>query len=254
MSLPGSFRNTVLAHRALHDRATGAVENSPTAIDRAMDAGFGVEIDVQLSRDGVAMVFHDAVLDRLTDRTGPLSDLDAAALCRIRLAGSDDMIPTLAAVLDRVGGRVPILIEIKDQSGCLGPGPATLERAVANDLARYRGDVAVMSFNPNVVAALAAHAPDIPRGLVTSDFPPEKWPAVPEADRARLRRIADFDSVGACFVSHFWRDLGRDRIAELAARGVPILCWTTKTPEDHAEALKIAETVTFEGYRPPPHD
>ena len=254
MSLPRGFRNTSLAHRALHDRATGAVENSPLAIRRAIAAGYGIEIDLQLSRDGVAMVFHDPELDRLTDQSGPVSGRDATELGRIRLSGTQDTIPTLAEVLDLVHGQVPVLLELKDQSGCLGPGPATLERAVARDLARYAGDVAVMSFNPNVVAALAAHAPDIPRGLVTSDFPPEKWPAVPEAERARLRRIADFETVGASFVSHYWADLGRPRIAELAARGVPILCWTTKTPDQHAEALKIAETVTFEGYLPPPRD
>src|SRR5690606_2594929 len=109
-----------IAHRALHDRAAGRIENSPAAIRAAIDHGYAIEIDLQLSQDGVPMVFHDEDLERLTEETGPVNARPAAALQAIRLAGGGDGIPSLAEVLALVAGRVPLLIELKDQSRVMG--------------------------------------------------------------------------------------------------------------------------------------
>ena len=100
-ALPPSFLARPIAHRGLHDRAVGVIENSPAAFAAAIAAGYGIELDLQLSRDGVAMVFHDDSLDRLTGETGPVRARDAAALGQIALAGAraGDRIPTLGAVL-----------------------------------------------------------------------------------------------------------------------------------------------------------
>ena len=108
--LPDSFTARPIAHRALHDLGSGVVENSLTAIDRAMRMGYGIEIDLQLSSDGVPMVFHDDTLDRLTTATGPVRGRTAQELADLRLKGSDDRIPTLARVLEKVDGAVPLLI------------------------------------------------------------------------------------------------------------------------------------------------
>ena len=104
--LPQAFLRAPIAHRALHDRARGVIENSPSAIRAAVKAGYAIEIDLQLSSDGVAMVFHDDDLDRLTAERGPVAARTAAELGRIELKDSTDTIPTLAQVLDLVGGRV----------------------------------------------------------------------------------------------------------------------------------------------------
>ncbi len=256
-ALPAAFITHPIAHRALHDAGAGVIENSPAAIDRAVRAGYGIEIDLQLSADGVPMVFHDGTLDRLTAARGPVRDRTARDLGDIKLTGSDDRIPTLRAVLDRIDGAVPLLIELKDQSGGMGEGEAALEAATAKVLADYTGDVAVMSFNPHMMAAMQRLAPDLPRGLTTCGYIPSQWPKLTPEACATLRAIPHFDGVGASFISHEWTDLGSPRVTELKAKGVPILCWTVKSPEVDAEARRIADNVTFEGYLPlvpPPHD
>jgi glycerophosphoryl diester phosphodiesterase len=250
MTLHPDFLRLPLAHRALHDRARGRPENSRAAIRAAIAAGYGIEIDLQGSADGQAMVFHDDTLDRLTGATGPVRARTAADLGEIRLKDAEDGIPTLAQVLEIVAGRVPLLIEIKDQSGEMGPDMGPLPAATAAALAGYAGPVAVMSFNPHAIVAMARLAPGVVRGLVTYAWADDHAPADP-ARRAHLAAIADYDATGACFVSHHWRDLDRPRVAELKAQGAAILCWTIRSPDEEAQARKVAQGITFEGYAAP---
>jgi glycerophosphoryl diester phosphodiesterase len=247
--LPPAFLDIPIAHRALHDRAAGRIENSPAAIMAAVQAGYGIEIDLQLSADGVAMVFHDEDLDRLTDETGPISARTAADLTRIRLKDSTDTIPTLREVLALIDGRVPLLIEIKDQSLSMGPTDGRLEAATAECLKSYTGPVAVMSFNPSSVHHMAHLAPQTPRGLTTSAYDPQDWSPLPKEVCDRLRDIPDYDATGSSFVSHEAADLSRPRVSELKALGAAILCWTIRSPEAEATARHVADNVTFEGYR-----
>ena len=249
-ALPAGFLGAPIAHRALHDRAAGRPENSAAAVRAAVAAGYGIEIDIQPSADGVPMVFHDYDLARLTGREGRIADLTAAELAALPLLGGEEGVPTLAQVLALVAGRVPLLIEVKDQDGAMGPKVGPLERAVAAALRGYDGPVAVMSFNPHSVAALAATAPDVPRGLTTWEWEPREAAedGVDAAACARLRQIADYDRVGASFISHHHRDLARPRVAELKAKGAAVLCWTIRSRAEEAEARRIAQNVTFEGY------
>jgi glycerophosphoryl diester phosphodiesterase len=248
--LPPAFLRLPVAHRALHDRAGGRVENSLSAVAAAVAAGYAIEIDVQGTADGQAVIFHDDDLDRLTGRSGHVRALAAADLAEIGLTGGPDRIPTLAQVLAAVGGRVPLLIEVKDQSGRMEGTDGRLEAAVAAALRAYRGPVALMSFNPDIVARLAHLAPEVPRGLTTSAFDPADWAPLPPATCDRLRDIPDFGRTGAAFVSHEWVDLPRPRVADLKAAGAAILCWTIRSPADEAQARRIAHNVTFEGYLP----
>lgn len=246
--LPAAFLSTPIAHRAYHDVAAGRPENSRAAIRAAIAAGYGIEIDLQLSKDGVAMVFHDETLERLTPRDGWLCDLTAADLSAIPLKGGDEGIPTLAQVLDLVAGRVPLLIELKDQTLRMAETDGRLESVTAAALVGYQGPVAVMSFNPHCMAHMARLAPAIPRGITTSAYDPADWAPLPPATCDQLRPIPDYDRVGASFISHEAADLSRPRVAELAAQGAAILCWTIRSPEVEAEARKIARNITFEGY------
>lgn len=244
-SLPEGLATRPIAHRALHDATRS--ENGLPAIAAAVAAGYGIEIDLQASRDGVAMVFHDATLDRMTAETGPVVARDATELGRIALPDGSP-IPTLAQVLEMISGRVPLLIEIKHQPNA--PDPGALERATAQALSGYTGDVAVMSFDPQAVARIAKLAPQIPRGLTTFDFADDLLGALPPEIRAHLRAIGDFDRVGASFISHDHRDLDAPAVAAIAARGVPILCWTITSPEAEHRARRIATNITFERYFP----
>lgn len=246
--LPDAFLRRPIAHRALHDVADGRPENSRAAIRAAITAGYGIEIDLQLSRDGRAMVFHDDDLDRLTEAAGPVRQRDAADLRAIALRGGDEGIPDFAEVLDLVAGRVPILVELKDQHGQMGENDGGLEGAAVLDLAGYAGPVALMSFNPHMVRRVAGLAPGIPRGLVSCDFAPGYWPHLPEAMRARLRAIPDYAAAGCAFISHQANDLDRPRVAELKAQGAAVLCWTIRSAAQEAHARKRADNITFEGY------
>ncbi len=248
-TLPVAFLRAPIAHRALHDRDAGRPENSRAAIRAAADAGYGIEIDVQPSKDGVPMVFHDYHLRRLTGEPGAVRGLTASGLAALRLTGGDEGVPTLAEALALVAGRVPVLVEIKDQDGDMGHNVGLLERAVAPILSAYRGPVAVMSFNPHSMAVLAGAAPDVPRGLITGSYAPDDWPLLSARTRDVLRGIPDFDEVGACFISHEAGDLSRPRVSELRARGAAILCWTIRSPEAEAAARRHAHNITFEGYR-----
>lgn len=248
--LPSDFLTRPLAHRALH--RAGLPENSLGAVNAAVAAGYGIEIDVQLTSDARALVFHDYHLSRLTCARGSVRDRTLREMETIRLRDCDEAAPGLEAVLDAVGGKVPLLIEIKDQDGALGPDVGPLEAAVACALDGYAGPVAVMSFNPESVSAMQTLAPGIPRGLVTDAFETEHWEAVPEKRRKHLAGIADYERVGASFISHNHRDLARPRVAELKADGAAVLCWTVRSPGQEEAARRHADNVTFEGYLPDP--
>jgi glycerophosphoryl diester phosphodiesterase len=248
MPLSSAFLTTPIAHRALHDVAQGRPENSRAAVSAAIAAGYAIEIDVQLSSDGLAIVFHDEDLDRLTAESGPIAGRDAAALAQIPLLHGNETIPTLPEILALIDGRVPLLIEIKDQTGMMGETDGRLEASVAASLATYAGPVAVMSFNPHAVARMACLAPHVARGLTTSAYDPSDWHPLPNDVCARLRDIPDYDRVQASFISHEAADLARPRVAALRAQGAQVLCWTIRSAESEARARQFAQNITFEGY------
>ncbi len=246
--LPPEFLQRPIAHRALHDIADQRPENSRAAIRAAIEAGYGIEIDLQRTSDNRAMVFHDYDMTRLTGQPGPIQQITAAQAQALPLLHSGgDGIPPLDEVLSMIAGQVPLLIELKDQDGAMGADIGALEADTVRALQGYDGPVAVMSFNPNSVAELARLAPHLPRGLVTCSFEP-KVELLPQHVCDHLREIPDFDRVRASFISHEAPDLPRARVADLKAQGVPILCWTVRSPEQEAEARKVADNVTFEGY------
>jgi glycerophosphoryl diester phosphodiesterase len=247
IALHRSLLTTPLAHRGYHDRAKHRQENSLSAFQAAIEAGYGIELDVQLTADGQAVVFHDETLDRMVGRKGAVVGHTAAELGAMRLVDSDDLIPTLRQVLDLVAGKVPLLIEIKDQFDTVGK----LEDATAKALVGYDGPVAVMSFNPQCMAEMAKLAPNIARGLTTDRFDYGDWAPLPHDVCDRLREIPDYDATQSSFISHSAKDLAYPRVAELKANGAAILCWTIRSPEAEANARQIADNITFEGYPAP---
>lgn len=248
MSLDKQFLNTPLAHRGLHAINSGVPENSIAAFRAAIARGYGIECDLQISSDGQAMVFHDEELDRLTDETGRVDKQNARDLGHIALIGGNAGIPTLAELLDEVAGRVPLLIEIKDQDGALGPNTGALEAEAARLLLDYSGPVAVQSFNPNAIEMFHAHAPTVETGLVTCDFTDESWDYVPKSRRIQLTAMRDLERANASFISHDHSDLKSAHVAAVKARGLNVLCWTVCSKADEKKARKVADNITFEGY------
>lgn len=232
---------TDYAHRGLHGPGTGFIENSLPAFAAAVEGGFGIECDVHLSADGIVFVFHDDRLDRLTGERGRLTDRTADALDRIALSG-DGPIPRLSALLALVGGRIPLLIELKVDRG---ERAAPLCRAVRDALDDYAGPVAVMSFHPGVARWFRTHAPDVPRGLVvTEEGGRRRWGA---AARSLAIRLTAPD-----FLAHDIRDLPSPFSRQARRRGLPVLSWTVRTAQ-HWQAVRAhADAAIFEG-GPPAH-
>lgn len=245
------FLTRPLAHRGLH--GPGVPENSMAAFRAAVERGYGIELDLQPAADGTPLVFHDENLSRLTGTDGRVNALSVADAGARRLLGTDQAIPTLAQVLRMVAGRVPVLIELKDQDGALGPEMGDLPAQVAEAVSDHAGKghpLAVMSFNPHAVRAFHQVAPAIPAGLTSCAFAADEWPGIPDRRRAALARLEDFEAVGAGFISHDHRDLANPAVGRLAARDVPVLCWTIRSPEQEAAARRVARNITFEGYLP----
>lgn len=241
------FLSIPIAHRGLH--GPGVPENSLAAMRAAIGAGYGIECDIQPGPKGQPLVFHDYQLQRLTGAQGYIAATDAATLSGLRLLGTQERVPTLAELLDLVAGQVPLLIEIKDQDGSCGPNTGDLPARVAGALEGYAGPVAVMSFNPHMIAAFHEAAPQIAVGLTTCAFPEADWGRLPPERREDLARIRDFDPVGAAFISHDHAALGDPRVDALRAQGVPVLAWTIRSEAEERNARRIAANITFEGYR-----
>ncbi|HEX8308350.1 MAG TPA: glycerophosphodiester phosphodiesterase family protein [Allosphingosinicella sp.] len=221
------------AHRGLH--GGGLVENSGGAIAAAVEQGFGVELDVQLSRDGEAMVFHDYELDRLTQGRGPVAARTATELQSIRLKLCGEAMPLLTEALSIVGGRAPLLVEVKSPHRRVG----RLCAAVARALAGYRGPVAAMSFNPEVGAWFAWHSPDILRGLVVTE-------SRNRGLKGRMARPLALWRARADFLAYDIRDLPSDFAAAARGRGVPVYSWTVRSGADRERAALHADQIIFE--------
>ncbi|MCR9122725.1 MAG: glycerophosphodiester phosphodiesterase [Phyllobacteriaceae bacterium] len=224
-----------IAHRGLHDDNRQRWENTASAFHAAIAGNFGIELDVQLSADGVAMVFHDAQLDRLTGGSGLVADRSADALRALAVGGTDDSIMTLGETLALVGGAVPLVIEMKDN----GARNADLARAVAQDVAGYGGPAAVMSFEHGLVDAFRAMETGVPLGLTASGI----------SDTALAEHRAQLEA-GIDFVSYQVAALPNAFVAEARAHGLPVITWTVRTPEQVALTYAHADQMTFEGFDP----
>lgn len=236
-----------IAHRGLHSE--GVPENSRAAFEAAIGKGYGIELDVQMSSDGEAMVFHDYELSRLTEAKGPTRQRSSAELAELKLSNGEG-IPSLQDVLKQVSGQVAVLVEIKDQDGAMGDDIGPLEARVADILNEYRGPVATMSLNPNAIYHMNRLAPDVPRGLVTCRFSKEDWPLLPRSRADELAQIPDYDATGCSFISHHHLSLDLPRVNEIRQTGDPVLSWTIKSEDDEHLARRLADNITFEGYLP----
>jgi glycerophosphoryl diester phosphodiesterase len=194
-----------------------------------------MELDVQASRDGAAMVFHDDDLDRLTGTRGRVADLDADSLAKLRLCGTSETLPRLTDVLALIGGRAPLLIEVKSPDRHVVP----LCRAVEAALRDYSGAVGIMSFNPEVGAWFARHAPERLRGLVVSE-------SGKKGLRGRVERRLSFWRAQADFLAYDIRDLPSALAGGKRSAGVPVFTWTVRTAEERARAAAQADQIIYE--------
>ena len=238
-----------LAHRGLHDVAAGVIENSMAAAQAAIDGGFGIECDVQLSADGEAMVFHDVGLDRLTHEAGAVSARKAQALAAIPLKGSSDTIPTLEAFLGAIAGRVPLVIEIKSRFD----GDLALTRRAAEIVAAHPGQPIVFkSFDPIIVTALRGIAPSVPRGIVAMlDYSYPDYAHLDAKQKHALANLLHFGESRPDFLS--WKVADLPSVAPYLCREalrMPVMSWTVRNAQEREKASAHADQMVFEGFAP----
>jgi glycerophosphoryl diester phosphodiesterase len=242
MSAPDWLTARPIAHRGLHDVAAGTIENTPSAIAAAIAGDYSIEVDLQITADGEAMVHHDDALGRLTEGAGALATLSAHELKRVRFKATADPMLTLGELVDFVAGRVGLFLELKSHFD----GDARLPRRVAEVLNSHKGPVATMSFDPRHVHAMRDFSPRVPRGIVA-----ERRGATAASARDALAYLGRTVRGAPQFVAYSVKELPSP--APWFARhvfGMPLLTWTVRSDEDRRRAGRFADQMIFEGFRP----
>lgn len=232
-----------IAHRGLWDSTRP--ENSLAAFGAAADANYGVELDVQLTADGVPVVFHDDRLERITLAHGRVAERTAAQLAEVRLLDTQETIPTLAEALECIGRRSLVLVELK----VLGGDEGALERRVADLLERYDGPAAVIGFNPQAIGWFADHRPDILRGLNGTAYHDASHWHLSAQQRRGLCELEHIHVARPHFLS-----LGLDMLPSPSAEalrkaGTPVICWTVRDERQRGRVASLADNLMFEGFR-----
>lgn len=235
-----------IAHRGLHDAARGVIENTPTAFAAALSGGYGIELDVQMSADGVPVVFHDSTLERLTHAGGAVRAVSASALRQIRLRGTDDRILPLTEILDQIAGQAPVFIEMKSHFD----GDLSLALACARLAAERSEPLALMSFDPDLISAVRRAAPDVPRGLVAQAWYGGGGKRLGAAKRFAMGQVLHWPRTRFHFAAYRVHDLGTPAPRLARAAGIPVLTWTVRTAQDRIRAHRLADQMIFEGFTP----
>jgi glycerophosphoryl diester phosphodiesterase len=248
MRAPDWLTARPVAHRGLHDPSRGIIENMPGAAVAAVAGNFAIECDIQLSADGEAMIYHDFALDRLTEGSGPLRDKTSAELKRVVFKDTPEKMMALGDLCTLVGGRVPLLIEVKSRFD----GDRRLVARMAEVLTTYSGPAVGMSFDPDQVMALRELIPSRSRGIVAErTYDEADWPKATPAQRRGMLHLRHAFRTRPHFVAWWVDEL--PSLAPWIARnifGCPLLTWTVHTPEQRAMAARYADQMIFEGFWP----
>ena len=222
-----------IAHRGLWNNEIP--ENSLLAYDNAIKHGFPIEIDVHKSKDGVLFVFHDDNLKRLTGVDALLHEKTSIEIKELFINGTENKIPTLKETLEKVNGRVPLLIEIKNQ-----PNDSIVEDTI-NMLKSYKGEFALQSFNHLYIIKIKKLAPEFIRGVLgTANTEKCGWLARLIIKNLSLNFLAKPD-----FISYNIKNLPLKR-----KRRPPLLAWTITDQDMAKKAKALANNIIFEKFIP----
>lgn len=232
------------AHRGLH--GNGVAENSLTAFRLAKEHGFGIELDVRLSKDGELVVYHDETLTRVAGIEGKVIDYTADELSKMSLSGTSDGVPTFREVLELIDGAVPLIIEIK-----MGTGESGVAEKLVEVIEGYKGDYVVESFNPLALRIIRRLRPDMIRGILSDLYMKD-----PKYGGKLIYRLSQDLMLNFLMRPHFiaYNKNGYYK-TNLKILGrifrTPLVTWTVKSPEEERDAYKRGfKIVIFEGYVP----
>ena len=238
------FRNWLYAHRGLHDNASDAPENSLRAFRKAVDAGFGIEMDVQMTKDGIPVVFHDYTLKRICRAEGKVCQHTYEELQTLFLCGTDQRIPRLEDVLKLVDGKVPLIVELKIEATDVSVCPAADKL-----LSQYKGMYCIESFNPLGVLWYRRNRRHVVRGQLADAFHKEGeyWgPLYFFLQNLLFNWLGkpDFIAYNHKYPGMFSRSLCRKLFRSMAA------AWTIKSQEELDEAAKYFDIYIFDSFMP----
>ena len=239
-----ALRGWRYAHRGLHGAA--APENSMAAFRKALEGGYGMELDIHLLKDGALAVLHDHSLKRTAGADVPIEDLTAADLQNYRLQGTEETIPLFSQVLDLVDGKAPLIVELKSTSDNF----AALCEAATGLLESYSGVYCIESFDPRCIHWLKKHRPQLVRGQLAENFFRSGSKMNPVFKALMSWQLTHFLTMPD-FVAFQYRD--RKNIGTFLSRrlwGAQGVSWTLRTQEALDTAEKEGWIPIFEGFTP----
>ena len=239
-----------IAHRGLHGGKTSHLENTAPAFEAALAKGYGIECDLQPASDGTPMVFHDETLDRLVDARGRIDRHTPKELGKLHYRGRTGRIISFAEFLDLAEDRGPLLVEIKSE---WKPLPEAFLKQIATHAKRTKSPLALMSFDPTVMATMATLAPKIPRGIVSGIYEGPDWGiATIGTKRAeRLTHLLESRDAAVSFYAYHVKALPTPLTRYIReVQGLPLFTWTVRTAADRKIAATDADAPIFEGFEP----
>lgn len=234
-----------VAHRGLFDNEKGIPENSLPAFELAAKNGFAIEMDVQASKDGVLVVFHDDTLKRMTGADGKLSDYTFEELSALRLLDTDCQIPTFEQFL-QVANGANLVVEIKTHANI-----GELEQKVYEALKGYKGNYCIESFNPFIVRWFKVHAPEVIRGQLSFSF--ENTGFLP-FKRWLLAKLKLCVWNGSQFIAYDATTLKGNRAVARFRKKIPVICWTVKSQKQYDELHDYFDNMIFDSFYPERYD
>ena len=248
MSQPNWLISRPIAHRGLHNRYLGIVENTIGAALAAIEHNFAIECDVQLTKDGAVIVFHDDKLERLTDGVGFVKDKSLAEIKSLNLKYSEERIPTLVEFLDTLSSKVPLICEIKSEFDD-NPEPP---RRCCEVLSMYQGPVAIKSFDPYSISLVRDFLPIHPRGFIGESFYDDpEWNFIEASQKKYLKSLSHLSENNVDFLSWFHKDI--EEIGPRLSReytGLPLMTWTIRSDEDRGKVSRYSDQIIFENFIP----
>lgn len=234
------------AHRGLHSKDKVITENSLAAFERAANFGYGIELDIRLSKDGQVVVFHDDRLNRVCGYDARVDELDYSDLIKLHLCDTDEKMPLFTDVLKLIDGRVPVIVEIKN-----GKNNNELCKKAIEILKNYNGDFCIESFNPLIVAWFRRNAPHVFRGQLTSSFHELKGGSKAAFAFIVSRVLLNF-LARPQFIAHS-KEKKSLSVRICQALGAVKIVWTIRDANDCIKYEQQNDAVIFEFYKPAVH-
>lgn len=231
-----------IAHRGLFNKENP--ENSLAAFKNAVDNNYGIELDIQFTKDKKIVVFHDDTLERMANDKRAVSNITYEELSKLKLLNTGESIPLLEDVIKIVDGKVPIIIEIKNCKNIIELGQETYKI-----MKEYKGKYTIQSFNPTVIEWYKKNAKEVIRGQLSGTYNNQKS-KMSFLERFVLKNLLlDFKSKPH-YICYELQGLPNLRVSQLRKKGIMVISWTIKNKIDMEKGYKYSDNIIFDSFMP----